>query len=237
MTCDDFICLGRTVPEESKKYGHKVCMAGFSAEMRALLRVYPLPVVNPVRAGQIHRMELDRNPCDSRMESWRLRDRSHIPETSGRWAVADIVSHLRRYHMAGSIRELNDARRSLGVIEAHNVLPEFDRRSTARDPEQLELFETCDATFGANAIHLMPYLQFDDADGPHRLQVREWGCYEWIRKNPATASQVWDNLQIAKGGSSLIVIGNMANARNSWLIIKTYPVEAARQALLFNDVA
>ena len=44
MHVEDLIVLGRTVPEESRKYGQKVCMAGYSAENNQFLRVYPLLV-------------------------------------------------------------------------------------------------------------------------------------------------------------------------------------------------
>ncbi len=42
MTVEDFVVLGRTVPEDSQKYGKKVCMAGYSPSLSQLLRVYPL---------------------------------------------------------------------------------------------------------------------------------------------------------------------------------------------------
>lgn len=42
MHVEDFVVLGRTVPEESKKYGQRICMAGYSLENNQFLRIYPL---------------------------------------------------------------------------------------------------------------------------------------------------------------------------------------------------
>jgi hypothetical protein len=83
-----------------------------------------------------------------------------------------------------------------------------------------ELVEDANCAFGANAIDLMPYLQFTDKAGSHCLQLREWGCYEWIRKQRDNAAQLWQNLHMDE--PQAVVVGNMANHRNVWLVIKTY---------------
>ncbi len=223
MIIEDFVCLGRTVPEQSKTYGHRVCMAGFSPELGQLLRVYPLPVVNTLRVGRRYVLSLQRNSKDSRHESWKLADRIALYESTEKVLTHAITEHLEHY-ISPSIQHLNEQRASLGIIKADHVQCEFRRRESVKAPEQLELFESTDTCFGANAIHVAPYVRFDDEAGSHCLQLREWGCYEWIRKHPAQYRQLSQNLGFGEPSSQLMLVGNMCNFRNVWLVIKTWPI-------------
>jgi hypothetical protein len=238
MRIDDFICLGRTVPEESKKYGAKVCMAGVSLELGSLMRVYPLPVQNPIRVRHECILELQRNHQDSRKESWKLKNRGEsiatvsdkpIVETEGMRAILEPFR-------ASSIRELNQKRWSLGVLELKELRGYFRERTATPHPDQGMLFEIADECFGADAIDLAPCIEFWDEEGLHHdLQIREWGCYEWLRKERPKASQLWANLGFMAGKRVWAVVGNQANRRTSWLIIKTFLVSSATQRTMFGD--
>jgi hypothetical protein len=138
MRIDDFVCLGRTVPEESKKYGRKVCMAGYSDEMREFIRIYPLPVVNPIHQRSVCRIEVSRPNHDSRDESWRLaREKENDGIEVGNTAktTTEVVRWLND-HMSRSIKELNAARRSLGVVRPRNIAPYFRTPSQMTDPDR-----------------------------------------------------------------------------------------------------
>src|SRR5262245_23400467 len=81
MHLEDFTVLGRTVPEESQKYGKRVCMAGFSRLNNQFVRIYPLLVpvgdnigTNGFRARYSYAVSLRRNENDNRTESWRVED-------------------------------------------------------------------------------------------------------------------------------------------------------------------
>jgi hypothetical protein len=238
MRIDDFICLGRTVPEESKKYGAKVCMAGVSVELGSLMRVYPLPVQNPIKSRHECTLELQRNLQDNRRESWKLKNRGDsIVLVSEKPAVAtEGIRPLLERFQAASIRELNQKRLSLGVLELKECRGYFRERAAVPHPDQGMLFEVADECFGANAIDLAPYIEFWDEEGHHHeLQIREWGCYEWIRKERERASQLWANLGFLTGKRVWAVVGNQANRRTSWLIIKTFLVSSTSQRVLFDD--
>lgn len=238
MRIDDYCCLGRTVPEESKKYGRKVCSAGYSEELRSLVRVYPLPVVTGIRQRSVCTLELQRNQQDSRRESWRLnRDAANegISLVGEQRPTPQVIGWLQG-HVAESIRQLNASRDSLGVIRPRSTDCYFRDRVSRKpaDPGQLLLFEDLDEQFGRDQVRLAPYLRFRDEDGTHDLQVREWGCYEWLRKRPESASRLWENLRLDRADRDvLLVVGNMCNCRNTWLIISAFTSEKTRT--LFDD--
>ena len=109
MRIDDWCCLGRTVPEESKKYGKTVCSVGYSEELRAFMRVYPLPIRCEIKQRMLCQLELVRNPSDSRNESWKLTrddDDAGINRISTLVDKADVVAWLEK-HLSPSIADLN----------------------------------------------------------------------------------------------------------------------------------
>lgn len=246
MTVDDFVVLGRTVPEESRKYGKRICMAGYSSENNQLLRVYPLMVpvgenadTNGFKARHMYSLQLRRNQSDSRTESWRLLDEKHPTATP--WAkaieqpkqrVVDWLAH----RAAPSIKALNATRQSLGVIVVEpSEWYGFSRPKddTSAGDYHTSLFDDLDdqPDIDVNAIRHAPYIRFTDAGGEHNLQVREWGAYrllsrpEYIDKPEA----LWGAPGYRTGKSLLLVVGNMSNHRANWLVIKTFELEP-RQA-------
>lgn len=235
MRCDDFICLGRTVPEESKKYGAKVCMAGVSPEVGSLMRVYPLPVQNPIQIRHQCVLELERNRLDSRRESWKLSDRSAKIIVSHKPVMTKetIASYLGDY-IVESIDELNNRRMSLGVIELIQPQGFFRERKGVVSANQGMLFEITDKIFGAGSIDIAPYIGFWDQTGKHHdLQIREWGCYEWIRKHRNEAYLLWKNLKLDRNEPLWAIVGNQANRLTSWLIISTFTIPSETQQELF----
>jgi len=237
MRVDDFICLGRTVPEESRKYGHKVCMAGVSQELRSMMRVYPLPVQNNVRMRRSYCMELERNKLDSRHESWKLADRVHIEEVSTKeMPYADVRGVVAPY-FSSSIAELNERRASLGVIIPTAVSGRFETRPGVASSLQGTLWDDLDDTFGANAIDLIPRLEFHDTDGWHDLQLREWGCYEFLRRYRHRADELWKALALSDASRQpALVVGNMCHQRTVWLIVSVLRLPRVTETLpLFKE--
>lgn len=225
MRVDDFVLLGRTVPEESKKYGHRVCSAGYSFEMDELLRVYPLPVVNHMAQWHVYELELTRNCMDTRKESWTLPHRTmeDIRAIGCKHPRKDFRHTLDRLKVP-SIGMLNERRRSLGIIKlSGDAQGTFTERNGTCNPSQGTLFEYLDRKFGANTIDIEPRLWFEDKDGEHCLQVREIGAYEWIRNHREDAGKLWMNYRINKPNCEVyLLVGNMAHQRNVWLIINVF---------------
>jgi len=242
MKVEDYVVLGRTVPEDSKRYGKKICMAGFSPENSQFLRVYPLLVpvgenteANGFRARHVYSLDLRRNPLDNRTESWRVADETH-PTSTG-WSQASelskkkIVDWLTR-RAVNSISSLNECRLSIGaiIVRAKHWEGTFVQRSTPQaDESDRELFENLEVQTDIDfqAIQFVPYIRFGDSAGDHRLQIREWGAYVLL-SNPKYAGQP-DQLWSAPGYRAdrdlVLVIGNMNNHRANWLVIKTFELD------------
>lgn len=221
MILHDCICLGRTVPEESKKYGKKVCSIFWSPELRQLIRVYPLMIENPCKARSMADLELVPNPHDSREESFKLKHpEDGILSVHGMKDSSDIRKILES-KVADSIKTLNDKRKSIGVIKSNaaGLIKKISNQPDIDQDQKLlfdDIFESMEFR-----TKIVPYICFSDATGNHTLQIREWGCWEYIRKNSDESKKVFDNLALTQSEQYLIV-GNMNNYRTTWLVVKTF---------------
>ncbi len=236
MRIRDFVVLGRTVPEESKKYGKRICMAGFSAANNQFLRVYPLMVpvgvnadANGFRARHLYDLELLRNPNDSRSESWRVADERSPTRTPWKAAVevakTTIVESLVS-RCVPSIAVLNDCKLSLGVLRVKAADWEgvcVPRESAVHEPTLPTLFDdlsdqiTSTPEFHPDQIRFVPMIHFRDRDGFHKLQIREWGAYRLLiqSKYADDPKALWGASGYRTGKDLLLVVGNMMNHRTN----------------------
>lgn len=212
MVLEDFVMLGRTVPEQSKKHGLVVCSAGYSRELRQFLRIYPVHLFDRVPRWSQCRVRLRRNPSDSRIESWRIAEGDSI-DVLGRANRHDEWDFLRTL-ATGSIAQLNEQRASLGLLvptlkgfRFHNMSP--------NEEFLLPLFP------GDLPDTRLPRILFDDEAGAHDLQLRDWGSHLFLMKQPtAQHGNLWSALKLTDPQyDHLFLVGNHAQHRNSWLII------------------
>jgi hypothetical protein len=83
-----------------------------------------------------------------------------------------------------------------------------------------------------------PYIRFSDEGGEHQLQVREWGAYLLLSKDEylETPDVLWGAAGYRRDRDLFLVVGNMNNYRNKWLIIKTFELEKPSKNL-FDSVS
>ena len=71
LVIDDLLVLGNAVPDIISDSRVTVCTAGWSPT-RGLVRVYPVPPASNMRRWNVVKVPLERNPRDSRAESWKI---------------------------------------------------------------------------------------------------------------------------------------------------------------------
>jgi hypothetical protein len=153
MILEDFVMLGKTIPEPNSDGRIFVCSAGCSAELRSLVRLYPLSRWQAPRRWTVNRVPVERKPTDSRRESFCLKG-NRSPETHARInglfeGVGSIARPQRaeclRPYMVKSIREANERRMSLAIVAPLGVpVLHFDEAANAPDSPQRALFAADD---------------------------------------------------------------------------------------------
>jgi hypothetical protein len=221
---DDFVMLGSTVPEPNSDGRVFVCSAGVSAELRRLVRIYPLARRNIPHRWNTYRVPVQLNPKDSRPESFKVcGDRSPEGherinerfEHRGRLRDCDRAQLLAR-HTVGSIPEANERRLSLAIIHPKSMSLHFEHNPCSPNSPELRLFDLGDPPpQGAKRFPCIPRMRFRDEERDNDLMIRDWGTYELQRKRGEAyfREHLYDALHI-RDDSSLLV-GNLNNHRTS----------------------
>lgn len=245
---DDLVVLGNAVPDETRDHRITVCIAGYSRAL-GLIRVYPTPPKAPTSRWSIIGMPAEQTRHDTRSESWK------IVGSKGEWdrlsdkirSIGQVRASDRRgtwdsicrAHEVGCVNELNDRRASLGIVRPHSVSHALEERADYDPSIQATL--TSESMY--KTIHnykTRPVVSYRCPDctakNGHRQQILEWGVYEWIRKNPGKAEQVWENLHLDDPGwDKWFLVGNQARYRNAFMIISVIRFKAVpRHAGLFD---
>jgi hypothetical protein len=228
LLIDDFVMLGKTVPEPTRRDGRVfVCSAGVSDTLRSLVRVYPLARRNAPPRWSTSTVKLIRNPEDNRAESFKLEgdrrpgahDRiNNSFDVNGAVPPGARADLLKRY-VVGSIKEANAKRLSLAVLQADAAEVTFEHNPDSPDSPELTLFDLAPRpTEGAKRFAYIPRLRFRDEDGGHHLMLRDWGCFEYMRKHgDVRRFDIPDALHLTPDSSFLV--GNFNQHRTSWLVI------------------
>lgn len=227
MILEDFVMLGTTIPEPNSDGRVFVCSAGYSPELRTLLRIYPLAQRGAPKRWSVSRVALSRNLRDSRQESWQIqgdRSLSVHGEINERFEYLGTVAKKERRVLlsrciVSSIREADGKRISLAIIEPEYLRLHFEYNPESPNSPQLNLFEEePKPALGAKRFAYIPRLRFRDSAGDHDLMLRDWGCFEFMRKN-GDERRLELSAALHLDQSCSLLVGNMNHHRNAWLVI------------------
>lgn len=236
ITIDDFVMLGKTIPEPQSDGRIFVCSAGVSPQLGQLMRIYPLGRYGAPKRWSVSQVQLERNPKDARAESWKRATGARGTEAD---TNEDFVTVRREYprpgrpsllnrYAVGSIKEANARRLSLAVLHPDAMDLYFEYNPDSPNSPQLSLFDTGQPEpKGAKRFAYIPRLRFRDEDGEHGLMLRDWGCFEYMRKHGDDRRQdLTAGLHLTP--SSSLLVGNFNRHRTSWLVISV--LNGLRQA-------
>ena len=227
----DYLVLGQTVPEKSKKYGVRVCTAGYSLEKDDFVRVYPLLVKYHFKRWQLFgNLPVVKNNKDHRPESWKLKDHpSKIPSLERKEFTykkrKPLIESIYQKHKYTSIKALNEEKKSLAIIKLIDPVGYFvDHQKKNINPRQLSLFDEEDETeLTKEGFKYLPRIKFKDEEGgKHDLWFNSWDAYmhqKFLSKKYGV-DNLWDATKMKTEKYALI--GNLNHLRNTWLIISVF---------------
>ncbi len=225
---NDMVVLGRGAPDTMHDGRVTICVAGWSPSL-GFIRIYPTRNTSPLRQWSVVSVPVERNPNDSRPESWKIQG------SSAEWDRLDrkiqVLREVRRAEklrlvpplVTGCVASLNDQRKSLGLVHPSTIEGYLSDRADVDTTIQTTLFGDALPRTKSN-YEMQPRLRYRCGncllEGGHDQQIIEWGCYEWFRKNPGKEVQVFDNLQVGNAEwEKYLLVGNQNNHRPSYLVI------------------
>ena len=254
MILDQFVMLGKTVPECNSDGRQFVCTAGYDLELRKPVRIYPMARRDCPARWSVSSIPVERNPKDSRPESWKIKgDRScghheHINTVISNVQKAigpDKQREILKALEVKSLKQANEERRSLAVLFPDDIpYLKFEPGDQAQVAPTPDLFGNASHLPVAQRFNWHPRLEFTDTDGySHDLMLREWGCYELMRKqgDDYTLYNLGEALNLSTAPP--LLCGNLNQHRNSWLVISAFtgsvharPTVIERQESLFDFI-
>ncbi|MHA2022693.1 MAG: hypothetical protein ACTSWQ_03425 [Candidatus Thorarchaeota archaeon] len=225
---DDLIVFGKTVPSEIHDGRATVCTAGYSQEL-GLIRLYPTTVFSPLKRWNIVSVPVEKDKQDSRFESWKIQgSKREWTQLHKKIEVVGKLTSSKREKLISSlvdecVLDLNDERRSLGIVKPIIEKCYFKEEPNYDPTTQMELFGGFKPTT-KRQYPVVPRIRYRCTDCKtrthHDQQVLEWGFFEWMRKNPNNIEQVWDNVRIhSDDREKYFFVGNQRNQRTSFMII------------------
>ncbi len=228
------IFLGTTVAEESRKYGFTICSAGWSPELRSVVRIYPLPwPLGDCKAERWaeYECEVERPVNDARRESWRLVDGAPL-ELVAKHDRDSVLATIRpRVGNRQSIAALNETRSSLGLVfcgprqlrVVAKQAPDFEMSEAQQD----WLFDrSAQSPLTKRDFPSWPYVCFQDSRGLHELQFLDRGAYVLLARGGKVGDLNSKLMAQRLDLGHLLLVGNQCNRLTSWLVISCFPVRA-----------
>jgi hypothetical protein len=229
----EYTLLAKSIPEFDKRDGKLyTCSLGYSPQL-GLIRIYPLPVKGMVKWG-IYEVEVEKNKRDSRRESWKLssyarhenwvnfdKDFKFLGKANNTYKTK--ITKLLQSIIYPSISELNKDRKSIGVLLVDKINPHWDKNDRYINTCQVGMFDDVDLAdftkYTKETKEKQARVIFRDGDGSHNLQLNEWQYTEYQRKFGATKDAF---RFINTTGKNLILIGNMLQYQNSWMVLGVF---------------
>ena len=236
VSVDDIIILGNAVPDEISDNRKTVCTTGYSEEL-GLIRIYPVPPDAKLTRWAKVGLDLERNPRDTRKESWKIRGSktnwSRLKYNIRRYGeikekldqVALVDSLFDKYGVS-CVSSLNERKESLGFVDPLISKYYFAKRSKVENSVQTTLFNAEPFQTIRN-YDIQPRLVYSCPKCTGRMyhdqQILEWGAYEFIRKNPEKYENIWENFGINNElYKKRLLVGNQALHRNSFMVISIF---------------
>ena len=245
---NDVVIIGQSVPQFDKYGNTNICTVGYSLSDNSFIRLYPTHHSYGLRRWDRVQLDCERRKEDWRFESWRLRngadDLSIRIRSTTRGSMTKKAMRLNFINsiLDKSVEEINDSKRSLGIVRASSIRGHF--KQNRKNAGLFQLTMKSDPDFMTRKDYpQLPHLCYKCADEPecngHDMQLLEWGIFEYFRKNPLVGDRVFDNLYLHdKGWRHYLVVGNQIANPNSFMVISDirFKITEGEQLSLFKTV-
>jgi len=233
---NDLVVIGIGAPNQLQDGRLSVCVCACNPSTKELLRIYPVPM-GWFRKWDIFDVEVEKPTQDHRENTWKIKNSKEDWKRLGKW----IKKHNEKYPDESKEELINSIGfstlgdliknvKSFGIIKP--VIKNFEiEQKNEHTVKQLTLFDEKDldqhfAIINQKNYKFKPYLIYE-CEGScsclkkeHRQSITEWGCYEFMRKNPCKEESLKDNLRLFdKDYNKYLLVGNIHKAPQTYVII------------------
>ncbi|MCX6800621.1 MAG: hypothetical protein NTZ73_00330 [Candidatus Diapherotrites archaeon] len=228
----DLVMLGQGAPNSLSGGRISRCVCAYSKE-HGLVRLYPIPK-KLLRQWDVFDATVELNTQDHRENTWKIYRSKEDWQRIEKWIrkkseyPKEERSKLIQSLAKDNLGDLIKARKSFGVIEPKIIDFELVTQNSATSI-QTKLFDPDYYIINQNEFKFKPYVVYEctakcSCKNPqHKQQIVEWGCYEWMRKNPDSkehCKKVFDNLRLTdKEWKTYFLVGNIHKSPKTYIIV------------------
>jgi len=218
----NLVVLGQGAPNQLQDGRQSTCICAWSLVTKEFVRIYPVPL-GWFRKWNMFEVEVEKNPRDHRENTWKIKNSKEDWKRLGKW-IKKSKHEYPKNHRANliesipktTISELRENGKSFGLIKP--IIVDFNLEQKKENTEkQMTLIgfskdggeTTLDEGYeiiNQKDYKYKPYLIYHcEINGgkeskknkqPYKQQITEWGCYEFMRKNPGKEINLKDNLRL-----------------------------------------
>jgi len=211
---DDYIVLGSSYIYKSKKYGDVRCTAGYSPTM-GFIRIYPVDgkshlfkMWNTLRFNA----EKPNHSKDWRHESWKITNGYPI-------SLVKQLTKKEKIKLMNSFKPscphiFNKKKISIGIVKPKIL------KYKVIDGKPRVIFRCLPRCSSKNI---------------HKVQILDWGAYEWIRKNPDEPDKIFENYHFGEDDwEHYFLMGNGVYQPSSFMVISVIRYKKGDNECLIN---
>lgn len=229
MYIDDLIVLGQGVPEEIRDGRTTICTAGYSPK-HGFLRIYPTSWNMPIRRWYIVKIPVEKpKEHNGRIESWKIiGSKSEWDRLGEKVTVVGEYPKSKRQALienllVGCVNDVYESHHSLGIVKPEILECYFEKQKIPTTHQTL-----LDGRFRVRVkeeFPLEPRIKYRCSNcrvgkGFHDQQLVKWGAYEWLRKSPEKAEQIWENIGLTDDAwDKYFFVGNMFQYPTAFIVI------------------
>jgi len=226
------VILGVGAPNRCKNGEATQCGIALCGNL-GLFRIYPFKVNSGVKVWTICDIDAEPSASDSRFESWKLKSIVVVGRVESRDERASILDACILNHgNEDAIDFQNKNRASIAIVRPQINYP-YVTRGEFHDFDGVS--ETSDAwIYCQREYPHKPYLNWTSPYGKeHYSHIVSHEAYEWLRKEPTRPHALFDNMNLINPDyMNWIVLGNMKNRRNVWVVVHVHRLKAPVNAFM-----
>ena len=231
----NLVVIGQGAPNQLRDGRQSICICAWSLDNNHFVRIYPVPL-GWFRKWDIFDVEAEKSSTDHRENTWKIKNSKEDWKKLNKWINKSGIYPEKKHEELiqeigfNVLSDLIDNKKSFGIIKPNIKDFELEQKREFTS-KQMTLFDVEDLDEPFTIINqkdykYKPYITYE-CEGKcncknktHRQSISEWGCYEFMRKNPKKEIQLKDNLRLFDNEwNKYLLVGNIHKAPQTYIII------------------
>jgi len=242
----NLVVLGQGAPNQLKDGRQSTCICAWSLDNMEFVRIYPVHLKS-FRKWDLVEVQVEKNAQDHRENTWKIKNSKEDWKKLSKWIVKkgeypkkernNLIETIPRTTI-GTLRKNG---KSFGLIKPIIVDFKLEQQNDTTNKqttllgftkpdgettldEGYQIINQKDYKYKPHLIYhceLNGIKESKKNGQPYNQQITDWGCYEFMRKNPGKELSLRDNLRLFDDEwEKYLLVGNIHRSIKTYIIIE-----------------